>query len=148
MVRPFLWSLSNSGRVTGFPGHRLRVGRCVQNNGRWGDGNCWESGYSVEDLVQLMFHCGDCSLEAWYSIVFHYGEKGINRWWTTGVWGGSVGLGALGVSRAQCRGGELNYGAGQNPRSALLGDLFLMSGWLQIVHDCQRAEWSLAGDPK
>ena len=34
----------------------------------------------------------------------------------------------LGVSGAQCRGSELNYDAEWNPRLALLGDLFLMSG--------------------
>ena len=36
---------------SGFPGCRLRVGRGVRYDRRWGDGSCWEPGYSVKDLV-------------------------------------------------------------------------------------------------
>ena len=46
----------------------------------------------------------------------------------------------LGVSGAQHGGGKLNYGAEQNPRSALLGDLFLMGNCrLWTVTDEMRA---------
>ena len=55
--------------------------------------------------------------------------------------GGSVGFRVLRVSRAQHGGSKLNYGAGWNPRSALLGDLFLM----RDLFLCQGE--SLAGDP-
>ena len=35
----------------GLPWFRFGVGRCVWNDGWWGDSNSREPGYSVEDLV-------------------------------------------------------------------------------------------------
>ena len=53
-----------------------------------------------------------------------------------------MGFGAIRVSGALSGGGKLDYDAVQNPRSALVGDLFLMLGRLRTPTSLGPAERS------